>query len=112
MLIIRNALRKAKHLGIDETYYASEGDSGYVWVVRTDRVTFVLAMDSRGGDVIEKYMSDLLHIPVTTDGYSPVPDALQDTAAVLGAHTARGRVGVREFEAGRPNARVLRGSVS
>ena len=28
-------------------------------------------MDSRGGDVIEKYMSDLLHIPVTTDGYSP-----------------------------------------
>ena len=71
MLIIRNALRKAKHLGIDETYYASEGDSGYVWVVRTDRVTFVLAMDSRGGDVIEKYMSYLLHIPVTTDGYSP-----------------------------------------
>ena len=71
MLIIRNALKKAKHLGIDETYYASEGDSGYVWVVRTDRVTFVLAMDSRGGDVIEKYMSDLLHIPVTTDGYSP-----------------------------------------
>ena len=71
MLIIRNALRKAKHLGIDETYYANEGDSGYVWVVRTDRVTFVLAMDSRGGDVIEKYMSDLLHIPVTTDGYSP-----------------------------------------
>ena len=71
MLIIRNALRKAKHLGIDETYYASDGDSGYVWVVRTDRVTFVLAMDSRGGDVIEKYMSDLLHIPVTTDGYSP-----------------------------------------
>ena len=39
--------------------------------MRTDRVTFVLAMDSRGGDVIEKYMSDLLHIPVTTDGYSP-----------------------------------------
>ena len=71
MTIIRNALKKAKHLGIDETYYASEGDSGYVWVVRTDRVTFVLAMDSRGGDVIEKYMSDLLHIPVTTDGYSP-----------------------------------------
>ena len=71
MLIIRNALRKAKRLGIDETYYVSEGDSGYVWVVRTDRVTFVLAMDSRGGAVIEKYMSDLLHIPVTTDGYSP-----------------------------------------
>ena len=71
MMIIRNALKKAKHLGIDETYYASEGDSGYVWVVRTNQVTFVLAMNSRGGDVIEKYMSDLLHIPVTTDGYSP-----------------------------------------
>ena len=71
MMIIRNSLKKAEHLGIDETYYTSEGDSGYVWVVRTDSVTFVLAMNSRGGDVIEKYMSDLLHIPVTTDGYSP-----------------------------------------
>ena len=70
-VIIRNALKKVKHLGIDETYYASEGDSGYVWVVRTNQVTFVLAMNSRGRDVIEKYMSDLLHIPVTTDGYSP-----------------------------------------
>ena len=71
MTIIRNALRTAKHLGIDETYYSCDGDSGYVWVVRTDRVTFVLAMSSRGEDVIEKYMSDLLHIPVTTDGYAP-----------------------------------------
>ncbi len=71
MAIIRNALRSAKHLGIDETYYSCDGDSGYVWVVRTNKVTFVLAMSSRGEDVIEKYMSDLLHIPVTTDGYAP-----------------------------------------
>ena len=71
MKIIKNVLRNAKYLGIDETYFSNDGESGYVWVVRSDKVTLVLAMPSRGGDVIEKHMSDLLHIPVTTDGHAP-----------------------------------------
>ena len=45
------------------------------------------------GDINEKHMGDLLHIPVTrTD--TPRHDALRDTAEVLGPHTARRRGGV------------------
>ena len=68
---ILEELKKAKFLGIDETPYSVNGESGYVWVVRTDRATLVLAMPTRAGAVIAEHMSELLHIPVTTDGYSP-----------------------------------------
>ena len=71
MRYIMEELRKARHLGIDETPYPTKDGKGYVWVVRTDTVTLILAMGTRGGAVIEQYLSDLLHIPTTTDGYSP-----------------------------------------
>ncbi len=68
---ILEELKKAKFLGIDETPYSVNGERGYVWVVRTDRATLVLAMPTRAGAVIAEHMAELLHIPVTTDGYSP-----------------------------------------
>ena len=52
-------------------YYSINGESGYVWVVRSDRATLVLAMPTRGATVITEHMSELLHIPTTADGYSP-----------------------------------------
>ena len=63
-------LKKSKFLGVDETYYSINGESGYVWVVRCDRATLVLAMPTRGATVVTEHMSDLLHIPTTADGYS------------------------------------------
>ena len=69
--LILNELKKARFLGIDETPYSVNGESGYVWVVRTDTATLVLAMPTRAGAVITEHMADLLHIPATTDGYSP-----------------------------------------
>ena len=63
-------LKKSKFLGVDETYYSINGEKGYVWVVRSDRATLVLAMPTRGATVVTEHMSELLHIPTTADGYS------------------------------------------
>ena len=68
---IMAVLKKSKFLGIDETRYTINGEKGFVWVVRSNKATLVLATPTRGAIVIIDYMSELLHIPVTTDGYSP-----------------------------------------
>ena len=49
MRYIMEELKRATFLGIDETRYSMNGEIGYVWVVRTDRATFVLPIGSRGG---------------------------------------------------------------
>ena len=71
MEMIMDELKRAKFLGIDETYYSVNGKKGYVWVVRTDRATLVIALPTRSGQVIPTHMAELLDKPVTTDGYSP-----------------------------------------
>ena len=68
---ILDRLAKEKFLGIDETHYPINGKKGYVRVVRSDNATLVLPMATRGEIVITEHMSGLLHLPVTTDGYSP-----------------------------------------
>ena len=67
---IMEELKTAPFLGIDETYYSVNGRKGYVWVVRTDRAVFILALPTRAGAVLPAYFRELLDKPVVVDGYS------------------------------------------
>ena len=73
MRYIMGELKRATFLGIDETRYSMNGEIGYVWVVRTDRATFVLPIGSRGGLVLSTYFSELADKPVVVDGYAVYP---------------------------------------
>ena len=73
MRYIMEELKRATFLGIDETRYSMNGEIGYVWVVRTDRATFVLPIGSRGGLVLSTYFSELADKPVVVDGYAVYP---------------------------------------
>ena len=73
MRYIMEELKRATFLGIDETRYSMNGKIGYVWVVRTDRATFVLPIGSRGGLVLSTYFGELVDKPVVVDGYAAYP---------------------------------------
>ena len=66
---IMEELKAAPFLGIDETHYSINGKRGYVWVVRTDRAVFILALPTRAGAVLPAYFRELLDKPVVVDGY-------------------------------------------
>ena len=63
------ALRLSEWIGIDETVIIINGKRGYVWLVRTDKATYVVVTPSRAGQVIPTFFEELIGKKAKVDGY-------------------------------------------
>ena len=70
---IMEAIRAAAWIGIDETPIIINGKRGYVWLVRTDKATYVVVTPSRAGEVIPTFFAELVGKRAMVDGYRAYP---------------------------------------
>ena len=70
---IMEAIRTAAWIGIDETPIIINGKRGYVWLVRTDKATYVVVTPSRAGEVIPTFFAELIGKRAMVDGYKVYP---------------------------------------
>ena len=66
---IMEAIRLTEWIGIDETVIIINGKRGYVWLVRTDRATYVVVTPSRSAQVIPTFFAELIGKKAKVDGY-------------------------------------------
>ncbi len=66
---ILEALRRAAWIQIDEATMPMMDGRGYVWLVRTDEVTFIVATPSRSEQVVHTFFDCLIGKYATADGY-------------------------------------------
>ncbi len=67
---IKEELKKAPFLMLDETTYRYRKKRIYVWVARADTATMVVPAMGRGEIHAPDFLAGLSHIPVVVDGYS------------------------------------------
>ena len=67
---ILNKISEGVFVQFDESPIKISGKKGYVWVVTTTDVTYLVVSPSRGAAVLDMHFAPLLNMPVVVDGYN------------------------------------------